>query len=152
MLETTGDSLPMKAKYLGIALLPTLLLFVGGLAPKSAAQVTVLGPEFTLTKVVAPPLQRDEKHCDYFLWTKLGGEAQRVSFSYVLPGGKSDSDTPRIENVTVLINPVKSVPTARMTGRDDSNRTLWQVEMSQEVYVANQQCLHGITVAPAAGK
>jgi hypothetical protein len=152
MLETTGDSLPMKAKYLGIALLPTLLLFVGGLAPKAAAQVTVLGPEYTLTKVVAPPLQRDEKHCDYFLWTKLGGDAQRVSFSYVLAGGKSDSDTPRIENVTVVITPEKSVPTARMIGKDDYNRTLWRVEMSKEVYDANQQCLHGITVAPAAGK
>lgn len=142
----------MKAKYLGIALLPTLFLFVGGLAPKAAAQVTVLGPEYTLTKVVAPPLQRDEKHCDYFLWTKLGGEAQRVSFSYVLPNKKTDSGTPRIENVTVVINPAKEVPTARMVGTDDSNRTLWQVEMAKDVYDANQQCLHGITVAPAAGK
>jgi len=144
--------LPMKAKYLGIALLPTLLLFVAGLAPKAAAQVTVLGPEYTLTKVVAPPLQRDEKHCDYFLWTKLGGDAQRVSFSYVLPNKKTDSGTPRIENVTVAINPEKTVPTARMVGTDDSNRTLWRVEMSKEVYDANQLCLHGIPVVPAAGK
>src|ERR1035441_5225438 len=118
MLETTGDSLPMKARYPGVVLLPTLLLFVGGIVPMPAAQPTVLGPEYTLTKVVAPPLQRDEKHCDYFLWTKLGGEAQRVSFSYVLPNKKADSDTPRIENVTVIINPEKTVPTARMVGTD----------------------------------
>jgi len=142
----------MKAKYFGIALLPTMLLFVGGLAPTAAAQVTVLGPEYTLTKVIAPPLQRDEKRCDYFLWTKLGGGAQRVSFNYVLAGGKSDSDTPRIENVTVLINSEKNIPTARMIGKDDSNRTLWRVEMAKDVYDANKQCLQGITVTPEAGK
>ena len=144
--------MPMKARYPGVVLLPALLFFVAGLVPSAAAQPTVLGPEYTLTKVVAPPLQRDEKHCDYFLWTKLGGEAQRVSFSYVLPNKKADSDTPRIENVTVIINPEKTVPTARMVGTDDSNRTLWRVEMSKDVYDANQQCLHGITVAPAAGQ
>lgn len=142
----------MKARYPSVVLFPALLFFVAGLVPASAAQPTVLGPEFTLTKVVAPPLQRDEKHCDYFLWTKLGGEAQRISFSYVLPNKKTDSGTPRIENVTVVINPAKEVPTARMVGTDDSNRTLWQVEMAQDVYAANQQCLHGIPVTPAAGK
>jgi hypothetical protein len=142
----------MKARYRGIALLPTLLILVGGVVPASAAQPTVLGPEYTLTKVVAPPLQRDEKRCDYFLWTKLGGDAQRVSFSYVLPNKKTDSGTPRIENVTLVINPAKEVPTARMVGTDDSNRTLWQVEMAKDVYDANQPCLKGIPVTPAADK
>lgn len=142
----------MKARYPGVVLLPALLFFVAGLVPSAAAQLTVLGPQYTLTKVVAPPLQRDEKHCDYFLWTKLGGEAQRISFTYVLPDKKMESDTPRVENVTVVINPENSVPTARMIGKDDSNRTLWRVEMAQDVYAANQQCLHGIPVTPAAAK
>jgi hypothetical protein len=142
----------MNNRTFANVLLPALLIFVGGLVPASAAQPTVLGPEYTLTKVVAPPLQRDEKHCDYFLWTKLGGTAQRVSFSYLLPGGKSDSDTPRIENVTVVISPGKNIPTARMVGTDDYNRTLWQVEMAKDVYEANAPCLHGVTLAPEAGK
>jgi hypothetical protein len=142
----------MKARYPGIVLLATLLVSVGGMVPAFAAAPTVLGPEYTLTKTPVYPLQHDEKRCDYFLWTKLGGEAQRISFSYLLPGGKTDSDTPRIENVTVVINPAKSVPTARMIGTDDSNRTLWQVEMSRDDYAANQTCLRGIAVSPEAGK
>jgi len=142
----------MNARFSGIFLLFASLLSVGGAVSASAAGPTVLGPEYTLTKTPVYPLQRDEKRCDYFLWTKLGGAAQRVSFSYQLAGGKTDSDTPRIENVTVVIDSAKSVPTARMIGTDDSNRTLWQVAMAKDVYDANQTCLRDIPVTPAAGK
>ncbi len=90
----------MNARFLGIFLLFTSLIFVGGLVPASAAAPTILGPEYTLTKIPVYPLQRDEKRCEYFLWTKLGGAVQRVSFGYLLPSGKTDSDTPRLENVT----------------------------------------------------
>ncbi len=142
----------MNARFLGIFLLFTSLIFVGGLVPASAAAPTILGPEYTLTKIPVYPLQRDEKRCEYFLWTKLGGAVQRVSFGYLLPSGKTDSDTPRLENVTVVIDPAKSVPTARMVGTDDSNRTLWQVAMAKDVYDANQTCLRDISVSPAADK
>ena len=142
----------MKVKFSGIALLSALVIFMGGMVPAFAASPTVLGPEFTLTKYPVYPLQRDEKRCEYFLLTKLGGDAQRVSFSYLVPGGKTDNDTPRIENVTVVINPATSVPTARMIGTDDSNRTLWQIGMSRDVYNANQVCLRGIPVTPGAGQ
>jgi hypothetical protein len=142
----------MNTRYLGIVLMPTLLVLIGGIVPASTAAQTVLGPEYTLTKSAVTSLQRDERQCDYFLWTKLGGDAQRVSFSYIGPNGKSEGDTPRIENVTVVINPAKDVPTATITGTDDSRRTLWQLEMSRGVYDANQRCLSNLSISQKAGK
>jgi len=142
----------MNTRNLRIVPMHALLLLVGGLVPASTAAQTVLGPEYTLTKSALASVQKDEHKCEYFLWTKLGGDAQRVGFNYQTPDGKSDGDTPRIENVTIVVNPAKDVPTARISGMDDSRRTLWQLEMSQGAYDANKMCLRGITVSPAAGK
>jgi hypothetical protein len=143
----------MNIRTLGILLAPTLLVLIGGIIPSSAAAQTVLGPEYTLSKQkVVTAMQKDEKMCDFFLWTKLGGSAQRISFNYMGSDGKISGDTPRLENVTISINPAKDVPTAQMTGTDDSNRTMWLLEMSQGAYDTNKMCLRGIAMAPATGK
>ena len=141
----------MNSRYLGIVFM-LMLPVSGGIAPSPAAAQTVLGPEFTLIKLAVSSLQRDERQCEYFLWTKLGGDAQRVSFSYVLPDGKTDGDAPRIENVTIVFNPGKTIPTARMAGFDDNRHPLWQVEMAPPVYQMNERCLTGIPTSPGAGK
>ena len=141
----------MKSRYLGIVFM-LVLPALGGIAPSPAAAQTVLGPEFTLIKLAVNSLQRDERQCEYFLWTKLGGDAQRVSFSYLLPNGSTDSDAPRIENVTIVLTPGKVAPTARMAGVEANGRTLWQVEMAPGVYDLNQRCLTGIPTSEGAGK
>jgi hypothetical protein len=142
----------MNTRYLGIVPMVALLVLIGGILPPPSAAQTVLGPEFTLTKLAVNAVQRDERQCEYFLWTKLGGEAQRISFSYLLPDGKTDGDTPRIENVTIVLVPGKVVPAARMGGMDDNRRTLWQLEMAPGVYDLNQRCLTGIAISPGAAK
>jgi hypothetical protein len=142
----------MNNRYLGIVLMLALLVLLGGLVPLPAAAQTVLGPEFTLIKLAVSSLQRDERQCEYFLWTKLGGDSQRISFSYLLPDGKTDGDTPRIENVTIVLTPGKSVPTARITGLDDSRRSLWRLEMAPGVYDLNEKCLSGIPTSLGTGK
>ncbi|MGD0859926.1 MAG: hypothetical protein ABR912_11445 [Terracidiphilus sp.] len=142
----------MNTRYPGHIPVLALLVFAGGMVPSPAASQTVLGPEFTLSKLTLHAVQRDERQCEYFLWTKLGGDAQRVSFSYVLPDGKTDGDAPRIENVTIVIIPGKDVPTARITGTDDYRRTLWQLEMAPGAYDVNERCLSGIPISKGAGK
>jgi hypothetical protein len=124
-----------------------LLVLIGGIVPGSTAAQTVLGPEYTLTKSTVSSVQRGERQCDYFLWTKLGGTSQRVSFSYLDQAGKSETEAPQIETLRVVINPAKNVPTARMTGKDDSYRTTWMLEMSRTVYEASKSCLVGISVS-----
>jgi hypothetical protein len=141
----------MNSRYLGIVFM-LMLPVSGGIAPSPAAAQTVLGPEFTLIKLAVNSLQRDERQCEYFLWTKLGGDAQRISFSYVRPDGKTDGDAPRIENVTIVLTPGKVAPTARMAGVEANGRTLWQVEMAPGVYDLNQRCLTGIPTSEGAGK
>ena len=141
----------MNTRYLGSVPMVALLVLIGGIVPSPAASQTVVGPEFTLTKLTVRGVQRDERQCEYFLWTKLGGDAQRVSFSYVLPDGKTDGDAPRIENVTIVITPGKDVPTARIMGTDDYRRTLWQLEMAQGTYDLNQRCLSGVPISKGAG-
>ena len=105
----------MNSRYLGIVFM-LMLPVSGGIAPSPAAAQTVLGPEFTLIKLAVNSLQRDERQCEYFLWTKLGGDAQRVSFSYLLPDGKSDSDAPRIENAAARIDQLLP-PSQRVRGQ-----------------------------------
>jgi hypothetical protein len=94
----------MKIRFTGFGLMPILFTLVAACLPASTAAQTVVGPEYTLNKTEVSSLQRDERRCDYFLWTKLGGDAQRISFSYVRPDGKADSDAPRLQNVTIVIN------------------------------------------------
>jgi hypothetical protein len=143
----------VNIRIMGILLAPTLLALIGGMVPLPAAAQTVLGPEYTLSKPKAVnSLQKEEKLCEFFLWTKLGGSAQRISFNYVGADGKIGGDTPRIENITISINPAKNIPTAQMIGTDENNRTTWLLEISQGAYDTNKLCLRGIAMAPAAGK
>jgi hypothetical protein len=142
----------MNTRNLRLVLMPAMLVLVGGLVPASTAAQTVLGPEYTVTKSNYHSLERGEHQCEYFLWTKLGGDVQRVGFNYATPDGKADDDTPRLENVTIILNPARTVPIARISGLDDSRQTLWRLEMSQETYDANKACLQGVTVAPVANK
>jgi hypothetical protein len=142
----------MNNRFLGIVPMFALLVSIGGNVPPPAAAQTVLGPEYELTRLDVHAVQRDERLCEYFLSTKLGGDSQRISFSYKLPDGKTDGDTPRIQNVTIVLNPNKAVPTAKIAGMDDYRRTLWQLEMAPGVYDINQRCLSGIAIAVGGGK
>ena len=142
----------MNTLYRDIVRMLAVLVLIGGIVPSPAAAQTVLGPEYTLSKLAVNSVQRDERQCEYFLWTKLGGDAQRISFSYVRPDGKTDGDAPRIENVTIVFNPGRTVPTARMAGLDDNRHPLWQLEMAPPVYQMNERCLTGIPTSPGAGK
>ena len=137
----------MKIRFTGFGLMPILFTLVAACLPASTAAQTVVGPEYTLNKTEVSSLQRDERRCDYFLWTKLGGDAQRISFSYVRPDGKADSDAPRLQNVTIVINSSSKTPTARIIGEDDNRRTLWQLEMAPEDYESIRRCLTGISLA-----
>jgi hypothetical protein len=129
-----------------------LLVLISGIIPASSAAQTVQGPEFTLTRSDVASLQRDERKCDYFLWTKLGGDVQRISFNYQTQDGNSDGDTPRIENVTIVINSEKDVPTARITGLNDKRQSIWQLQMSAATYDANRRCLANIPISPSSSK
>jgi hypothetical protein len=137
----------MMIRFTGFALMPILFTLVAACLPASTDAQNVVGPEYTLNKAEISALQRDERRCDYFLWTKLGGDAQRISFSYVRPDGKADSDAPRLQNVTIVLNSATKVPTARIIGEDDNRRTLWQLEMAPDDYEINKRCLTGISFA-----
>jgi hypothetical protein len=130
-----------------MVLTQALLVLAGGMVPASSAAQTVLGPEYRLSKSVVTSLQRNERQCDYFLWTKLGGDAQRISFSYETADGKSDGDAPRIENVTIVISQGRDIPTARITGVADKQQSIWQLQMSPGTYDANRKCLATITIS-----
>jgi hypothetical protein len=132
-------------RYTNIAFFAVTLCFMGSVAAPIAAQ-TVVGPEYTLTKPSAVRLEKGEKQCEYFLRTMLGGNVQRISFNHVAASsGKIESEVPPIGNVTIVIVSTKNVPTARITDTDEDGRFMWQLTMSQDLYVTNQQCLAGIT-------
>ncbi len=142
----------MNIRYPVMVLMRALLVLIGGIVPASTAAQTVLGPEYRLSRSAVTSLQRDERQCDYFLWTKLGGDAQRISFSYETTDGKSDGDTPRIENVTIAINPGRDIPTARIIGVADKQQSIWQLQMSSGTYDANRKCLANIPISPSSSK
>jgi hypothetical protein len=141
----------MNVRYLSVLLMLAVLVVAGGILPASSAAQTVVGPEYALVKSPINSLQRGERQCDYFLWTKLGGDVQRVSFSYISQDGKSETEAPQIEDLAVVINPAKDVPTARIAGEDNNNRTMWRLEMSMEIYNASKSCLGGISVSKGPG-
>jgi len=95
----------MNVRYLSVLLMLAVLVVAGGILPASSAAQTVVGPEYALVKSPINSLQRGERQCDYFLWTKLGGDVQRVSFSYISQDGKSETEAPQIEDLAVVINP-----------------------------------------------
>jgi len=142
----------MNTLYRDVVRMLAVLVLLGGVVPSPAAAQTVLGPEYTLSKLTVSSVQRDERQCEYFLWTKLGGDAQRVSFSYLRSDGKTDGDAPRVGNVTIVLSAGKIAPAARMAGVDVNGRTLWQLEMAQGVYELNHRCLTGIPTSEGAGK
>jgi len=111
-----------------------------------------MGPEYRLTKSDVASVQRDERQCEFFLWTKLGGNVQRISFTYIASDGQADSDTPRIENVKIVINPQKPVPTATIVGVGERQQSVWQLEMSIETYDANRKCLPENSISQKAAR
>ena len=137
----------MNIRYPVIVLMQVLAVFASGLVPASAAAQSVLGPEYRLSRSEVTSVQRDERQCDYFLWTKLGGDAQRISFTYQTPDGLIDGDTPRIENVTIMINGGRDIPTARIAGVGDKQQSIWQLQMSTVTYNANRKCLANIPIS-----
>jgi hypothetical protein len=137
----------MNVRYSVLVPMQALLVLMGGIVPASTTAQTVLGPEYRLSRSVVSSVQRDERQCDYFLWTKLGGDAQRISFSYETADGQSDGDTPRIENVTIVINPGRDIPTARITGVAGKQQSMWQLQMSAGTYGANRKCLANIPIS-----
>jgi hypothetical protein len=142
----------MNIRYSVIVPIQVLLVLAVGIVPASASAQTVVGPEFRLIKSEVFSVQRDERQCDFFLWTKLGGDTQRISFSYLGQDGQPSGDTPRIDNVTIVINPDKKIPTARITGLDDKQQSKWQLEMSAGTYDSNRKCLANIQLLPSFGR
>ncbi len=137
----------MKSHF--IVLLATALLVGSGVmsVPAAAQTVTVVGPEFTLAKLTLPRLEKNERGCLYFFWTTLGTSLQRISFNYAMDStGKIGNDVPPVDNVKIIIDPMKVVPTAVIIGMDDSRRSKWHLMMSQEVYNTNKQCLDGVEI------
>jgi hypothetical protein len=142
----------MKIRHSVLVPVQALFVLLGSVVPVSSAEQTVHGPEYRLTKFDVTSVQRDERQCSYFLWTKLGGDAQRISFSYQTTDGKSDGDTPRIENVTIIINHGSDIPKAKITGVADKKQPMWQLEMSERTYDANRKCLADISVSENASR
>jgi hypothetical protein len=129
------------------------ILAVGVGTMITAQDVTGPRPEYTLAKSSPMMVESDEKNCEYFLWTKLGGTKQRVGFTYVVEdaNGKTTSEVPHVEDVTIVIDPRKTIPTAKITGTNDDNRQGWQLSMSQATHDESirQGCLAGIATKHA---
>jgi hypothetical protein len=133
-----------------------LFMFICGIIPPSVtSQKPVFGPEVTLNKISVPALQHGEQKCDYFPWTTLGTSVQRVGFNYTDSDGKTTGDTPPIENITILIDPGKTVPTAQLSDEKDAGgHPKWRLRMSPGTHESNQACLQGVAVVkdPAAAQ
>ena len=110
----------------------------------------VLQSQFTLTLFPKPAsLLPGERSCPFFLWSKVFTSEQRISFNYVDKAGKTTSNTPKLAEVTIILDPKDSAPVATTDTSLDSSERVWEINMSQETYNANAKCLEGIAVKKA---
>jgi hypothetical protein len=120
------------------------------LAHGQATPKVVLQEQFTLTPYPKPAsLMRGERSCPFFLWTKDFTPEQRIGFNYVDKAGMTMSNTPVLANVTIIIDSKDSAPVATTVSPLGSNDKVWEINMSQDTYNANAQCLEGIAVKNA---
>jgi hypothetical protein len=132
-----------------------VLAILGGTGPAILAhgQATpnvVLEQQFTLTSYLKPAsLMPGERSCPFFLWTKAFTSEQRISFNYVDKAKMTTSNTPVIANVTIIIDSKDGVPVATTDSPPGSGDKVWEINMSQDTYDANAQCLKGIAVKNA---
>ena len=137
---------PAPSVFFAIAVAAALLAF-----PECAgAQAKVQSADYPIAKSTAPDrLQSGEKACTYFFYTTILGPSQpRVSFTYMLPNGKTDDEMPRVEDLAVVIDPAHDVPAVRLLGRNDQNREQFQLRMSAATYATERSCLPGIAEKP----
>jgi hypothetical protein len=120
------------------------------LAHGQATPTVVLEEQFTLTPFPKPAsLMPGERSCPFFLWTKDFTPEQRIGFNYVDKAGMTTSNTPVLANVTIIIDSKDSVPVATTDSPMSSNDKVWKLNMSQDTYNANAECLEGISVKNA---
>jgi hypothetical protein len=120
------------------------------LAHGQATPNVVLQQQFTLTPFLKPAsLMPGERSCPFFLWTKDFTPEQRISFNYVDKTKMTTSNTPVIANVTIIIDSKDTVPVATTVSPLGSGDKVWEIDMSQDTYNANAQCLSGIAVKKA---
>ena len=110
----------------------------------------VLREQFKLTPFQKPAsLMPGERSCPFFFWTKDFTPEQRIGFNYVDKAGMTTSNTPVLTNVTILIDSKDSIPVATTESPVGSGDKVWQINMSQDTYNANAECLKGISVKHA---
>jgi hypothetical protein len=110
----------------------------------------VLEQQFKLTPFQKPAsLMPGERSCPFFFWTKDFTPEQRIGFNYVDKAGMTTSNTPVLTNVTILIDSKDSIPVATTESPVGSGDKVWQINMSQDTYNANAECLKGISVKHA---
>jgi hypothetical protein len=110
----------------------------------------VLEQQFKLTPFQKPAsLMPGERSCPFFFWTKDFTPEQRIGFNYVDKAGMTTSNTPVLTNVTILIDSKDSIPVATTESPVGSGDKVWQINMSQDTYSANAECLKGISVKHA---
>ena len=120
------------------------------LAHGQATPKVVLQEQFTLTLLPKPAsLMSGELACPFFFWTKDFTPEQRILFNYVDNAGMTISNTPVLANVTIIIDSKDSVPVATTDSPMSSNDKVWKLNMSQDTYNANAECLEGISVKNA---
>ena len=77
----------------------------------------------------------------------LGTPDQRIDFSYLTKSGKQGEDDPKINGyVTIVIDETRAIPTAQITGYDDSENAYWLLRMNQATYDSEQNCLAGVPI------
>ncbi len=114
------------------------------------AQARVVTAEYPIAKSTMDGAHRQagEKSCMYFFSTPILGDP-RVSFTYVLPDGKTESEMPRIQDLKILLDNSRSSPTVQEIGKDENGRPQYVLHMSGATADQEGPCLAGI---PRQGK
>jgi hypothetical protein len=109
------------------------------------AQARVVTAEYPVAKSTMDSARRQagERSCTYFFSTSILGDP-RVSFTYTLPGGKTESEMPLVQNLKIRIDESKTTPTVQEIGRDDHNRPQYMLRMNSTTAGQEGPCLVGI--------
>jgi hypothetical protein len=112
----------------------------------AGAQTKVQSADYPITKSTAPDhLQSGERNCTYFFYTTILGPNQpRISFTYALPDGKTDDEMPRVNDLSVVIDPTHDIPAVRLLGKNAENLEQFQLRMSAATYATEKSCLSGV--------
>jgi hypothetical protein len=126
-----------------------LVLLLGSIAPithnQASAQAKVLGPGYAVQEFsMSGSPQSYEKKCHYFLFSTVFGKDQpRVSFQYALPDGKTESEMPRVEYLTIVIDESQSAPKVQEAGKNDDGKMQFTLYMNSATADQEGPCLVG---------